>query len=91
MRVVRRMNGLSESESDAVWEQIDRAFLDTTTYSRQSEEAIDAAVDQIANERVRAALEAAAVEIEAALVSGAPILNRRYRHAARIVRAAMPT
>lgn len=46
--------GLSEGEREALWEAIERAFLDTTTYSRESEDEIERAVERILATRLAA-------------------------------------
>ena len=38
---------LTEAECDVLWTAIESAFLDLTTYSRASEDAIEAAVERI--------------------------------------------
>jgi hypothetical protein len=44
---------LTEQERDWLWESIERAFLDTTTYSRESESDIERAVERIIAGRTR--------------------------------------
>lgn len=46
-------NGLTEAEQTMLWEAIERAFLDTTAWSREVEDEIDRTVERIVAERVR--------------------------------------
>jgi len=52
------MPTLTEQERELLWEAIERAFLDTTTWDRASEDAIEAAVERIVDARQRAQLRA---------------------------------
>ena len=44
---------LTEAERDALWEAIERAFLDTTTWNREVENEIDRTVERIIAGRTR--------------------------------------
>ena len=63
------MSHLTEQDREALWDSIERAFLDTTTWSRAAEEFIDEVVEAIvARHRAEAAseaLEAAVQRVEA--------------------------
>jgi hypothetical protein len=48
------VSGLSEQEREALWDAIERAFLDTTTWDRASEEFIDDAVERVLADRLAA-------------------------------------
>jgi len=63
------VTGLTDSEREALWDAIERAFLDTTTWDRASEDAIDDAVEALLADRL-AAHEAREAELIAALEAG---------------------
>lgn len=41
------MSGLGEGEREALWDAIEGAFLDTTTWGREAEDRIDSTVERI--------------------------------------------
>lgn len=55
---------LSEAERSQLWDAIERAYLDPTTYSRESEDAIEAAVEHILTSRLAARDATHAEEVE---------------------------
>lgn len=83
------MSGLSDAEREALWESIERAFLDTTTFDRPSEDAIDATVERIIAARLAEQAERIAGAIEAERAKVDPH-GRWSRHAftAGLTRAA---
>lgn len=71
------MSELTDAEREALWEAIERAYLDTTTWDREVEDNIEHVVEAILAAHVRAAVEEAVGPVRALADEWAEFTTRK--------------